>query len=146
MDGFPIIIRTTHALHTIASEVIVTDAAHSGAQWRTAARSGAHVFQDPADINRKYTGRIIPRNVNTYIRLPRLTSPVLIGGGNTVSPNRTGSQEISSSRGPTGPVEVRKAQIFHTSVNGYSAKNGDPNPTFSKLIRRKLSDDSSADI
>ena len=111
-----------------------------------AARSGAHIFQDPADVNRKDTDMNIPWDGKNSRRSPRLTSLVLIGGGTTVSPNRTDIQETSSTKGPTVPVEVRNSQIFNTSINGDSAKNGDTTPTFSKAIGPELSDDSIADI
>ena len=80
------------------------------------------------------------------IRYPRLNLPVLIGGGTTVYSTRTGSQEIITPKGPTGSVEVRNAQPFHTYTNGNSANNGDPTPTFIKVIVRELSDDSSTNI
>ena len=136
MDGIAAGRGATHACHTISLKVIVTDAA----------RSGARVFQNPADVNQKDTDGKIPQDGNTPIRYPRLTSPVLIGGGTTVSPTRTESQDIISPKGPTGSVEVRNAQPFHTFINGNSAKNGGPTPTFSKLIGQELSDNSSAKI
>ena len=123
---------TTHACQTIASKVIVLDAA----------RSSARVFQNPADVKRTDTDTTIPRDGTTSIRSPRLTSPVLIGGGTTVSPTITGSQEIISPKGPTGSGEVRNTQPFHTSINGNSSENGDPTPTYSKVIGQELSDDS----
>ena len=43
-------------------------------------------------------------------------------------------------------MEVSNAKIFHTSVNVDLNENGDPTPTFSKLIGRELSHNSSADI
>ena len=53
---------------------------------------------------------------------------------------------MGSTRGPTVPVEVRNAQPFHTSINGNSSQNENHMPTFSKLIGRKLSDNSRSDI
>ena len=75
-----------------------------------------------------------------------MTLLVLIGGGTSVSPTRTGSQEISIPNGTIGPVEVRNVQPFHTSINGNYAKNGNLTPTFSKVISRELSNNSIADI
>ena len=43
-------------------------------------------------------------------------------------------------------MEVRNTQILNTSIKENSADNGDPTPTFSKVIRQELSDDSSANI
>ena len=63
----------------------------------------------------------IPWNGKNSRSPPRLTSQFLIGGGNTVSLNRNGSQEIGSLKGPTGYVEVRNAQPFHTFIHGNSA-------------------------
>ena len=78
--------------------------------------------------------------------LTELNPPVQIVGGPSVYPTRTGIHEISSPSGPIGTVEVSNAQLFHTSINGNYAEHGDPAPTFSKVIGRKLSDDSSANI
>ena len=75
-----------------------------------------------------------------------LNSPVLIGGGTTVSKTRMGSQETGSPKCPTISVVVRNAQILHTSINGDFSKNGNPTPTFSKVIGRELSHEYSADI
>ena len=115
---------TTHAHQTPASKVTATDMA----------RSGTRVFRTPGDLNQTDKDWKTPRYGNTSIRSPRFNSPVLIGGGTNISPTRTGIQDIISSKGPTGPVEVRNAQILHTSVNGYLTKNRDPTPTLSKLI------------
>ena len=81
-DGFAAVIGTTHAHQTSALEVIVTDAACSGAR----------IFRNLAGVS--WTDRYgrTPQDGNTFIRSPRLNSPVLIGGGNTVSPTRTGIQ------------------------------------------------------
>ena len=115
---------TTHVLHTPASKMIITDAA----------RSGARVFRTPGCVSWTYKDGTTPRNSNTSISSPRLNFPVLIVGGTTVSPTIVGCQDIGVPKGPPGPVEVRNAQIFHTSVNVYLTKNGDPTPDFSKLI------------
>ena len=128
--------RTTQARQTIASKVIITDAA----------RSGAHVFQNPTEVSRTDTDGTILWDGNTPISFPRLTSPFLIGVGTTVSPIITGSQDIISPKEPTSSVEVRNEKPFHTSIHGNSAENWDPTPTFSKLTGREFSDDSSADI
>ena len=96
-----------HSRHTIALNAIVADAG----------RSVAHVFQDSGAVNRKDMDRTIPQDGNTSRIPPILNSPVMIGGGTSVSPTRTGSQEISSPSGTIGPVEVRKAQPFHTFIN-----------------------------
>ena len=83
---------------------------------------------------------------NTSISSPRFKNPVLIGVGTAISPTRTGSQEIGSPKGPTGPVEVRNAQIFHTFITGNLTNNGDPMTTFRELIGREHSHDSSTKI
>ena len=101
----------THVIQTIDLKVIVMDAACSGAR----------VFQNHADVSQKGKDGTIPRDGNTSIRSPRLTSPVLIDGGTTISPTRTGRQEIISPKGPTSSVEVRNVQPLHTSINGNSA-------------------------
>ena len=86
-----------------------------------AAHSGAHVFQDPTMVNRKDTNGTIPRDGKNPRIPPRLPSPVLVGGGPSISTTRTVSQYISSPSGPIGTVEVRNPQPFHTSINENSA-------------------------
>ena len=110
------------------------------------ARSGAPVFQYPAMVNRKDTDGTIPRDGNTSRSPPRLTFSVQVGGGPSFSPTRKGSKNIGSPSGTIGPVEVSNAQPFHTSINVNSSKHGDPEPTFSKVICRKLSNNSRADV
>ena len=104
------------------------------------------VFQNHADVNQTYIDRMIPWDSNTSIMSPRLTSLFLIGGGTTVSPTRIGSKENISPNGRTGSVEGMNAQPFNTSINGNSSDNGDPTPTFSKIIGQELSNNSSSDI
>ena len=81
---------TVHARQTIASKVIVMDAA----------RSGARVFRTPADVRRNDMDETTPQDDNTSIRPPSFNSPVIIGGGTTVSLTRTGIQEIVIPKGP----------------------------------------------
>ena len=91
------------------------------------------------------TGRL--HEMETLPESPlRFNSPFRIGDGPSISPTGTRRQEISSPSGPIGPVEVRNAQPFHTSINGNSAKHGDPAPNFSKIIGNKLSKNSSANV
>ena len=97
-------------------------------------------------VNRKDTDRKIPRDRNTSISPSRLTPPVRISGGTSVSPTRKSRKEISIPSGPIGPVEVRNTQPFHTSIHGNSSEQGDPAPTFSKVIGRKISNYSRYDI
>ena len=125
-DGVEAFRGTKHACQRPASKVIVTDAV----------RSNAHVFRNPVDVSQTDRDRKIPQDGNTSIRSPRLNSPVLIGGGTTISPTKTGIQEIVSPKGPTGSVEVKNAQPFNTSINGNYTKNGYPTPTFNEAIVR----------
>ena len=97
-------------------------------------------------VNRKDTDRNITWDGNTSIIPPRLTYPVQIGVGPSISPTRTGIQEIGSPSGTIDPVGVRNTQPFHTSINGNSAKHRDTTPTFSKVIGRELSHDSITNI
>ena len=88
----------------------------------------------------------IPKDENT-VRTPHiLTTPFQIGDGPSVSPTSIGRQEIGSPRGSIIHQEVRNAQPFDTSISGISAKHRDPAPTWSKVIGRKFSDESSADV
>ena len=53
---------------------------------------------------------------------------------------------LSVKNGSTGSVEIGDTQKFDTSIDGNLAENGDSAPIFSKVIRRELSHNSSADI
>ena len=93
-----------------------------------------------AHFLRSYSGKMEEHGRNNYTgqkhlqKPPRLNTPVRIGAGPSVSPTRTGRQEIGSPSGSIGPVEVRNAHPLHTCIDGISAKHSDPAPTFSKLI------------
>ena len=127
---------TTHAQHTPALKVIVTDTV----------RSVAHLPWTPADLTWTYRDRTTTRDVNTLIRHPRLNSLFMIGGVTTPSPTRTGSQDIGTPKGPTGSIEARNTQPLNNFINGDSYENGDPTSTFSKVIGRELSHYFSANI
>ena len=135
-DGVAASGNTLYVVRTIISKEIVTDAA----------RSTAHVFRNPADVSWHDTDKTTPRDGNTFIRSTSLNYPVPIGGSTTVSPTRTGSQEIISPRGSIGPKEFRNSQPFETSINGIYTKHRDPAPIWSKVIGRKFSQKSSSDV
>ena len=136
LDGVAAVRGTMHVRHTPTSKVIVTDAAPSGAR----------IFCTPGYVSR--TGRYgtTSRVGNTSISSPKLNSPDLIGSGNTISPTRTGSQDIGRPKGPPGLVEVKNDQIINTSINGNLTKNGYPTTNFSKVIGQELSHNSSTNI
>ena len=136
VDGVAASRWTFHVRQTIALKEIVTNAACSGAR----------VLSYTVVINQKYTNRKIPRDGKTSRSPPRLTTPLRIGGGPSISPTRTGNQDIGSPSESIGPVKVRNAQPLHTSINGISSKHRYPAPTSSKVIGCKLSDESSANI
>ena len=135
-DGVAVGRGTTHAHQTPTSKVIIKESAHSD----------AHILRTTGDVMRMGRDSTTPRDGNTSIRSPSLNYPVLIGRGTTVSPMRTRSQDIGSPKGPTGSMEVRNSQIFHTPMYGNLTDNMDPAPTFGKVIRQELSHDSSTDI
>ena len=135
-DGVAASGETLHAVRTFLSKKIVTDAACSA----------AHVFKDPLVVNWKDTDGAIPRDRNTFGMPPRATTPVRIGTVPLVSPTSIRSQDIGSPRRSIGPQEVSNVQPFETSHNGISSKHRDPTPTWSNVISRKLSDESSSDI
>ena len=127
---------TTHALQTHASKVIIADTA----------RSGARILRNPGGVSWTDRYRTTPQYGNTSISSPRLTYPVLIGGGTIVSPTSTGSQYIINLRGSISPQEVRDAQPLDTSINEIYSKHRDPTSTWSKVIGRKFSDKSSSNV
>ena len=120
----------------ILSKDIVTDAA----------RSAAHVLRTPTDVSRHGTDGTTPWDRNTAIWSTRLTNPVWIGGSNTGSPSRTGSQYIIIPRGSIGPQWIRDAQPLNTSINGIYSKNMGPSPTWIKVVGQKFTKESSADV
>ena len=128
-DGVAAGIGNIYAHQLPALEVIITDAE----------RSGARILLTSADVRRTDIDGKSPRDYNTSIRPPRLTSPVMIVGGTTVYPTSSGSQDIISPKGSIGPQEVRDSQPLDTSIHGIYAEHMDPAPTWSKLIGRKLS-------
>ena len=128
--------ETLHARHRIISKEIVIDAA----------RSAAHVFQTPEDVIRNGTDKTTPLEDNPAIGSTRLTSPIRIGVSTTGSPSRTGRQDIRSPREYIGPQWIRDAQPLDTSINGIYSNYRDPAPIFSKVIDRKFTDKSSADV
>ena len=81
-DGVAASIGTFHAHQRISSNEIVTDAA----------RSAARVFKDPTVVNWIDTGGTIPQDGNTVGMPLRLTTPVLIGAGPSVSPTSMGGE------------------------------------------------------
>ena len=110
------------------------------------AQSAAHFYQTPADLSRHVTDGTTPSDGNTNIGSTRLAYPFQIGVSTTVSPSRTGSQDIISPRGSIGPQWSRYAQPLDTFINGIYSEHRDPAPTWSKAIGRKFTDESSADV
>ena len=108
--------------------------------------SDAHVFRTPEDISRHGTYKTTPRDSNTALGLTRLALPVKIGCITIGSPSRTGSHYIISPRGPIGPQWSRDDQQLDTSINGIYSEHRDTVPTWSKVIFRKFTDKSRADI
>ena len=127
---------TLHARQMISLKEIVTDAV----------RSGARVFNDPTAVNWKDMDRMISQCRNTIRMVERLTNPVLVGDGPSVSTTRMGSQEIGSPSGSIGPQEVRDAQPLDTSINRISVKHRYPAPTFNHAIGCKFSEESIVDV
>ena len=108
--------------------------------------SAVRVFRNPADISRHGMVWTTPRNGNTAIGSVRLASPVRIGESTTGSSSRTGSQAIISPRGSIGPQWSRDAQTLDISINGIYSEHTDPAPTWRKVIGRKFTNKSSANI
>ena len=96
-DGIETCGGTPHVRPTPTSKVVITDVT----------RSSVRIFQTHAGVSKKDRDGTTPHNCNTSIKSPRLKSPVTISGGTTVSPTRTGSQDIVSPKRPTISVEVR---------------------------------------
>ena len=120
----------------ILSKYIFTDVVQSAARF----------YRTPADLSRHGTDGTTPSDGKTNIGSARLDSPFQIGVSTTVSPSRTGSQDIISPRGSIGPQWSRYAQPLDTFINGIYSEHRDPAPTWSKVIGCKFTDDSSADV
>ena len=118
---------------------------HTAEVITDAACSNAWILWNPGHVSRTEMNGSTPVYGDIYERSPQLNSPVLIGGP-TISPTRTGSQEIVSPHGTTDSVEVGNTQIFNTSINGHLAEDGNSTPVFGNLIRRELSHNSSINI
>ena len=84
----------------ILSKYIFTDVVQSAARF----------YRTPADLSRHGTDGTTPSDGKTNIGSARLESPFQIGVSTTVSPSRTGSQDIISPRGSIGPQWSRYAQ------------------------------------
>ena len=110
------------------------------------ARSAAHVFRTPANVSRHSTYGTTTWDGKTAVGSTRLTSPVLIGDSTTGSPSRTGNQDIISTRVSIGNQWIWDAQPLDTSINGIYSEHRDPAPIFGKVIGRKITDESSADV
>ena len=136
VDGVAASSGTLHVRQTMSTNDIVTDVECTSAR----------VFKDHTVLNWKDTDGLIRQDRNTVRVSPILTTPVRIGAGTSVSPTRMGSQDIGSPSGSIGPQEVRDAQPLDTAINGTYAKHRDAAPTWSKLIDRKFSNESSADV
>ena len=113
-----------HAVRTIISKEIVTDAAHSAAR----------VLKDPP-VNWKDTDGNIPWERNTVGTPPIVTTPDRIGAVPYVYPTSTRSQEIESPRRSIVLQEFRNTQPLYTPINGFSSKHRYPTLTWSKVIR-----------
>ena len=72
-----------------------------------------------------------------------MSYPVRIGGSTNTSPSRTGSQDITSPRRSIGTQWIRDAQPLDTYIDVIYSKHRDPEPTWSKVIGRKFTEESS---
>ena len=106
-DGVSASGGTLHAVRTLLSKEIVTDAE----------RRAARVFKYPPVVDWKDTGGNIPRDRNTFGMPPGTTIPVWIGTGPLVSLTSMGIQDIGSPRRSIVPQEVRNVDPLETSIN-----------------------------
>ena len=126
---------TLHAHCMIISKEIVLDMVCSDVR----------VFRTPMDVFCHGTNVSTPWDGNTDVGFTNLDSPVRIGGYNSVSPSRTGSQDIIDTLGSIGPQWSREAQPLDTSINRIYFKHRDPAPTCSEVIGCNFADESSSD-
>ena len=108
--------------------------------------SAVHVFKDPPVVNWKDTDGTIPRDRNTIVMLLRATTPVWIGTGPLIFQTSMGIQYIGSPRRFIGTQEIRNSKPLETTIIGITAKHKEPEPTWSKIISRKFSKKSNADV
>ena len=106
----------------------VTDAACSGA------RSGAHIFRNPRKISRTGRDDSTSRDINTVVVTVRLNTPIPSSDITSISPVKTGTQEIISPRRSITAKKARKAEPLDLPINGFSAINEHSTPIFSKVI------------
>ena len=110
------------------------------------ARSAARVFKDPPVINLKEKCGTNPWYRNTVLLPSRATTPVWIGTGPSLPPISIRIQEIEGIRRSIIPQEVRNSEPLDASINRISSKHRDLVPNWSKLIGRKFTNESSADV
>ena len=111
-----------------------------------AARSAAHVFKDPPAIIWKDMGGTIPQVRKNVGIPPRATAPVRIGTGPSDPPISIRSQDIKGPRRYIITQEVRNSEPLDASINIISSKHRYLTPIWSKVIGRKFTQKSRADV
>ena len=125
-----------HAVRAVLYKEIVTGTT----------RSAAGVLKDPPVVNWKDVSGLIPQDRNTNVMPPRATTPVRTGTGPSIPPISIGSQKIEGPRRPIISQEVRNGDPLDAYINRTPSKHRDPTPTWSKVICRKITNESSADV
>ena len=104
------------------------------------------VLKYPLVVNWKDAGGKITQDRNTVGMPPSATTPVRIGTRPSVPPIIIRGQEIEIPRRSIIPQKVRNADPLDASINRIYSKHRDPTPDWSKVISRKFTNESSADV
>ena len=106
-------------------------------------RAALRIFPDSSSGNLVGHGQDHYTRRKHCHRVTRLAYPVRISGSTNGSPSRAGSQDITSPRRSIGPQWSKDAQPLDTSINVIYSKHRDPEKTWSKVIGRKFTVESS---
>ena len=98
------------------------------------ARRGARIFRTPGKVS--CTGRDDSKqqDVNPDVATARLNSPSPSSNSISISPARTGTQDISDPRRSIIARRVRKADPLDVPIHGFLDVNGNSTSIFSKVI------------
>ena len=112
------------SFQTVLPKASVTDTAHSCAR----------ILRTLGKVSRTGRDRSTPRDVNSAKANARLNPPNPSSKPNSISPERTGTQEIFNPRRSITERRSRNAEPLGAPINGFSAVNGHPMSLFRKVI------------
>ena len=97
-------------------------------------RSGACILRTPRKVSCTSRDRSTPQDVKSSVATARLNPPSPILNSNSISPARTGTQDIISPRRSIITTEARNAEPIDAPITIFSAVNGHLTSFLSKVI------------